>query len=914
MNKKILFPSDELEQFIEFGGGKAVGLKRLMDSQVNVPPFFVLTNDFFSSCFDLENSVFVISEEDDLILKEKEINEFIAKSNFKEEQVLLIKQSLQTMKMDQSFLAIRSSGHDEDSKTHSFAGQFLSFLFQKGEKNIEKCLKECFQSAFSERVLNYRRMNGLSSKSIKMSVVIQQMINSDSAGVGFSHNPIDLSDRSNIIIESVFGQGEGLVGGLYDADQFLINKLTFSISKKQCGPKDKKLAMDSGGGLVEVDIEKDLRSQFSLEDYLVIELAKITQKLCTHFKMPIDIEWALENGKLYILQMRPITVLPNENIFNELLMGDIPILWDNSNIVESFSGVTTPLTFSYAKKGYDTVYRICCDLAGVPQDVLDNHQHAFAHMLGQINGRVYYNLLNWYRVLFLMPGSSTSKGFMETMLGVKDNIDVNKKKHFDIESTAPRYSFATKLKMNSKLLYQFIIVDKTVKKFMDLHQSTYDELDQMKLEEMSLQSIYFLYKNIEKKILLEWKAPIINDFLVMIFFGTLRKLTSKWILNTEGQSEIQNDLLCGEGDIISTRPTKDLMIMAEWFDRIYANDAKYFTTLSVEAVMEIIWENKQFPELYSRFQRYINDFGFRCSNEQKLEEKDLHEDPTMAVSSFLGYLKNKKYSVPEMEANEVLIRKNAETIVDSHLFGLKKSLFKWVLKHARKAVRNRENLRFARTRSYGTSRRIFRVIGDKFFQLDIIDHPRDIFFLTVEEIFDYIHGVSVTNNLRALALIRKTEYEENLKKSDPPERFITVGAATATFRYPQLLSSLDLLKDKFVQLDPNVFQGISCSPGIVNGVVLVAKNIQDAKMIDGEILLAYRTDPGWVPLYPNCKGLAIERGSLLSHSAVVAREMGLPTIVGLNGSPVSKIKSGMTVELNATKGLLILKPALGENL
>jgi len=396
----------------------------------------------------------------------------------------------------------------------------------------------------------------------------------------------------------------------------------------------------------------------------------------------------------------------------------------------------------------------------------------------------------------------------------------------------------------------------------------------------------------------------------MIFFGTLRKITEKWIKKEEGQSEIQNDLLCGEGDIISTRPTKDLMVIAQWFDQTHPKESELFTHKRVEEVVDIIWNKKTYPELLSRFQKYINDFGFRCSNEQKLEEKDLHEDPLMAVSNFMGYLKNKKYSVHEMEENELRIRANAENIVDNKIIGLKKIIFKWVLKHARKAVRNRENLRFARTRSYGTSRRIFRSIGEKFFKLELIDHPRDIFFLTVEEIFNYIHGVAITNNLRGLVSVRKKEYEDNLQKNDPPERFITIGAATAIFNYPLLLNSLDLLKDKFIQEDPNVFLGISCSPGIVSGKVLVAKNIEDAKKIDGEILLAYRTDPGWVPLYPNCKGLAIERGSLLSHSAVVAREMGLPTIVGLNGSPVTKIKSGMNVELNATKGLLIKREDL----
>jgi pyruvate,water dikinase len=905
MKKKYLIAQDSINLFNELGGGKALGLKKLYDCDINVPPFFVITHKFFDELFNLEHEVFQVKENFSAEKMQENIEIYLNTIKFNDEQWNMIDHLLESNSMRNCFLAIRSSGHDEDSKLHSFAGQFLSFLFQKTKEDIEGSIKECFRSAYSERVLMYRLVNKLDNQNIKMSVVVQKMINSECAGVAFSHNPINLSDRKNILIESVFGQGEGLVGGYFDADQFLFDREKLIQIQKKIGPKDKMFAMAPKGGIEEIDIPKSKLVISSIDDQNVFKIAAVCKKLLELYKYPIDIEWAIEENQLYILQMRPITNLPPESIFEETLMGGIPILWDNSNIVESFSGVTTPLTFSYAKVGYDTVYRICCDLIGVPKNVLDNHKNAFEHMLGQINGRVYYNLLNWYSVLFLMPGSSTSKGFMETMLGVKDNLDDSKKQYFDLEKKAPQYSLTTKLKMYSKLIYQFLIVDRTVDQFMHLHKTTYDELDEVDFNNLSLQEIDALYRSIEKKILLEWKAPIINDFLVMIFFGSLRKLTEKWIPKKEGQNEIQNDLLCGEGDIISTRPTKDLMAIASWFDQTYPDDSLTISMLSIEEVQAIVFKNKKYPDLSIRFEKYIKDFGFRCSNEQKLEEMDLHEDPSMAISNFITYLKNKKYSVEEMEINELKIRKNAENIVNENLSGIKKIFFSWVLKNARKAVRNRENLRFARTRSYGLSRRIFRSIGDKFYKLEILNEPRDIFFLSISEIFDIIHGVSVTSNVLLLAELRKKEYHDNLLKNDPPERFITVGAAAPQFNFPMLLSSLDLLKDKFIQTDPNVFQGISCSPGIVSGTLLVAKNIEDAKKINGEILLAYRTDPGWVPLYPNCKGLAIERGSLLSHSAVVAREMGLPTIVGLNGSPVKKLKSGVVVELNATKGILV---------
>ncbi len=118
-----------------------------------------------------------------------------------------------------------------------------------------------------------------------------------------------------------------------------------------------------------------------------------------------------------------------------------------------------------------------------------------------------------------------------------------------------------------------------------------------------------------------------------------------------------------------------------------------------------------------------------------------------------------------------------------------------------------------------------------------------------------------------------------------------------------MLSSGDLLKDKVrVSDDPNVLLGISCCPGNVSGTVVVANTIEEAKALNGEIFVTKRTDPGWVPLYPSCSGLIIERGSLLSHSAVIARELGLPTIVGVSGGLMTKLTTGQKVELNATLG------------
>ena len=153
-----------------------------------------------------------------------------------------------------------------------------------------------------------------------------------------------------------------------------------------------------------------------------------------------------------------------------------------------------------------------------------------------------------------------------------------------------------------------------------------------------------------------------------------------------------------------------------------------------------------------------------------------------------------------------------------------------------------------------------------------------------------------------LAALRRSEYDEYRRTPPPPDRFLTRGAAGASLRYPALLSDRDLLAGQDDDEDPDVLRGTPCCPGVVEAPVRVATSFEDCEGISGEILVTERTDPGWIPVFPACAGLIIERGSLLSHSAVVARELGIPTIVGVGGKPLSRLTTGQHVRMDAGKG------------
>ncbi|MCM2280670.1 MAG: phosphoenolpyruvate synthase [Bdellovibrionaceae bacterium] len=893
---------ESLTRFSEFGGGKARNLAALTQLGCPVPEWFCVSSVAFEEFLKANRlhekliptePFATFAEGVESLLTRMPIPDLIVR----EIQMQIAKQGLNGL-----FLAVRSSGLDEDSAENSFAGQFSSYLFQRGLDAVLLSLRKCWASAYSERALSYRRERGLPLTGIAVGVVIQKMVNADSAGVAFSRHPIRILDRDQLLISSVWGLGEGLVSGALDSDNFEVHRTTWAI-QTALAEKTEAFRQDPGGGVRAEPTDPARVKESSLTEEQVREVARLCVDLEAKLGAPQDCEWAFESGKLYCVQTRPITNLPPPNFYDLSLRGEGPILWDNSNIIESYSGVTSPLTFSFASRAYRQVYIQFCEVMGVPQAEIHAREEMFRNMLGLLRGRIYYNLVNWYRLVLMLPGSSNNKGFMETMMGVKQQLKPEVVKLFDFVNHPLEYSLGDKLRLIWGTIQRFRNIDSIVSTFQAHFETVYQDARQKDFTRMPLDAQLAQYHHLEEQLLKRWHAPIINDYLCMVFFGLIKRLTEKWVAADSEGSSLQNDLLCGQGDLESTEPTKSLMRIAEWIDTGDAQIRAWFLSKPSDEIWREIRDSGRYPELRARVYEFLDKYGFRCVNELKLEEPDLHDDPAFAINSIASYVRTKSYSISKMEEREREIRGQAEAKLRTLLSGWKLSVYLWVLKHTRKAVRNRENLRFARTKVFGVARHLFRGMGLNLVRLGFLSDPKDVFFITVEELIGFAEGRAVSVDLKPMVASRRREYAAYDEQAPPPDRFLTYGAAGVTIPYAQVLSESDLLAaDRPVNTDPNVLVGTPCCPGVIEGVVRVVKELKEAEGLNGEILVTSRTDPGWVPLYPSCSGLLIERGSLLSHSAVVARELGLPTIVGISGGLMTKLKTGMRVKIDAGRG------------
>jgi pyruvate,water dikinase len=679
------------------------------------------------------------------------------------------------------------------------------------------------------------------------------MVKALAAGVAFSADPVT-GDRNVAVVSAILGLADRLVGGEADGDSYRIG---------------------ADGRTLDAEIVGDAPALTGAQRAEVAAMARRSEQ---YFGCPQDIEWAFDDRGLHMLQSRPITTLGAKAEPD----GD-PVIWDNSNIIESYPGVTSPLTFSFARYVYAHVYRAFSKLMGVSPNLVEEHRAVFENMLGLVDGRVYYNLLNWYRALALFPGFKANRKFMEGMMGVSEALPQDM-----ADAIAPPTDDALERvidnlrlgRVGAGLVWHEIRIRATIDAFYRRLNSALARPD-AEIDAMAATQLAAEYRNLEQQLLAKWDAPLVNDFLCMIAFGAAKSAMEKWA-GDDGLAFLSN-LLIGQGDIVSAEPARLIRDMGAMVrDR---PDILKRLAAGERAAADAS------PELRVAFDAYIVKFGDRCTQELKLESRTLHEDPAQVLMAIAAA------AAPRKAKNVVARNEAAEAAGDLHDLipqPGKRMLAGWLLKWAKARVRDRENLRFERTRLFGRVRRIFLAMGARLVEAGVLDTKRDVFNLTVDELLGAVEGACITGNLRALAVLRQAEHKAQLARPDPPERFTVSGA--------HITGIAGLAAQSAAPGEGGeTRKGLACCKGVVTAKVRVIEDPRVEALLPGEILVARHTDPGWIAVFANAAGVIAERGSLLSHSAIVAREMGVPCVVSLKGA-TQWLKTGDIVRLDGGAG------------
>ncbi|NHB94983.1 phosphoenolpyruvate synthase [Photorhabdus stackebrandtii] len=896
---KYLYAQDNAIELAEHSlGGKAANLLWLTQNGFPVPDYWIISSEVLNSL--LINDTFAINIVEQLAsvphdISQEKLDAIAAPLRQWLQSIPLPAEleeelSLLSENYPDAFFAVRSSAIGEDAANASFAGQMDSYLFQRGKSALADSLRAVMASAFNTRALQYRLHKQLPMGNIRSAVIIQNMVAGEVSGVMFTAHPVTGS-RQHCLISSAWGTGEGVVSGECDTDEFSVHLTTPEI-ERHITQKGTASVFDttSGSGTVTMSVAEEKQWKPTLPDREIYALRDIGKKIAAARGCPQDIEWTIQNHQIFILQTRPITRLPRLNDKSER-----HIIFDNSNIQESYCGITTPLTFSFARAGYATVYEQTIRALGCSDKQINQHRSMLENMLGLTKGRIYYNINNWYKGLLLLPSFQTNKKDMERMMGLEDPVDF-------IEDKIP--SLSDKIKKLPqmgwallRLLYAFRTMDQRVELFLEQFKQHAAAIRRTELHICNSSQLIEKLKYLDEHLLQRWTTPILNDFYVMMFNGRVhRGLTAAGI---ENSSALLGDLLSGDEDIESTQPTKVLLKMCQ-----YARQNSALCTLLThgDARTLLTQVRKLDTSFHQQCIDYIEKYGDRTMGELKLETITLKQDPSFLFLIIKNYLAIDTLTPETLSSRERKLRTQAENTafqqIREQLGSKRMEAFKKNLRKLRQAIRHRENMRFTRTRMFGLYRDIFIQLGQAYALEGLLAEPRDIFYLTLEEIYSGYEGTAVQTQLKPLVAIRKQEYASYETEEEPAHHFFIRGSLyqQQDYSYPY--------QERQTPTDSGMLQGIGCYPGVVETTIRLIKNPQDEMSLAGQILCTVRTDPGWAPLFPTAGGLLIERGSTLSHSAVVARELGIPAIVGIPAI-TQILKDGDRVRMDGATGSVI---------
>lgn len=658
--------------------------------------------------------------------------------------------------------AVRSSCDVEDSSESSYAGCFKTVL-NVNKEQLEEAAFQVFES-FGE----------YSGK-----VIIQEMISSEISGVIFTANPIGILNE--MVVVAGLGLGDGVVEDKVNTSTYYYNI-------------DDKIYYYDGENILKNDVVK--------------ELIQIAQTIKEHFAFEADIEFAIHDGRIYILQVRPITTLKD---VNEM------IILDNSNIVESYPGISLPLTQDFVKEIYYKVFRSLVHRLTGDKVLVGKMDARLKNMTDIANARVYYRISNWYNVLSLLPFSKKIISIWQEMLGV-----TNKKVTCDFKA-----GFKTK----AHVLGSFInLIITSPKKMEELNQ-------------------YFIEKQGEYRLLID-KAHTTEELLNA--YGTIMQdLTSVWDIT------LVNDMYSFIFTALSGKKGKVRL-------------ANIKNLESMKPVIELnelvkLYKSQGLSDIYlAKEKEYIENFGDRCLEELKLETKTYRTNPELL----------RQY----IEGAEILALPNKTTAGKD----------KYFVRKAKIGIYNREISRMNRTRIFGLAREIMLRIGDNFVMQGYLKSREDVFYLFYRELSENQDYTQVVEERRKL-----------YKNYESLPAFSRLVFKDEIYHKNYVHSGTELLEK------PDKLFGIASSVGIVKGEVLVIDSPDINIDTSNKIIVTKTTDPGWVFLIKNSLGIVAEKGSMLSHTAIITRELKKPSVV--NVKDITKVvKTGDVVELNAAEGMITI--------
>ena len=868
---KDMDKSVPIDTGIKLIGGKGANLVELSKIKgINVPDAFCISTEAFKRIIGETSSINELLDQlSDLKADDRnrigelsaEIRRIIEGTAIPEDISEEIAHLLSTLG-EQDAYAVRSSATAEDLPTASFAGQQDSYLNIVGTDAILTHISKCWASLFTDRAIIYRIQNGFDHRKVYLAVVVQKMIFPQTAGILFTADPVT-SNRKLLSIDASFGLGEAMVSGLVNADNYKV--CNGRIIDKKISTKKLAVYAVKDGGTRQQEIEGEKQNTQALTDEQILQLEHIGRKIEEHFGSPQDIEWCLakepDSQTIYIVQSRPITTIY-----------PIPEANDQENHV-------------YVSVGHQQMMTDPMKPLGLSFFLLTT-----SAPMRKAGGRLFVDVT-------LQLASPAGRNVLINVLGKSDPLITDA-----MTTIVERGDFIKTLPPEIK---QEQTPDKNSKE--TLHrdyqiQIEYDPAIVPDLIKRSQTSINELKQNIQSKSGSDLFDFILEDIQILkkimsdpqsfavIMSGMnaaswINEKMNEWL----GEKNVADTLSQSVPNNITSEMGLELLNVADVI-RPYPEVIAYLKTVKDENFLDELVKFDGAKKIQDSINAFLNKYGMRCSGEIDITRTRWSEKPTTLLPVILSNIKNfepnagpRRFEQGRREAleKEQELLDRLKLLPDGEQ---KAEETKRMINLVRNYSGYREYPKYGIVSCYFIYKQALLKEVEKLVHDNIIHEKDDFYYLTFEELREVVQTNKVDYQV-----INKRKAEYRLYEKLTPPRVITSDGEIITGRY------------KRENLPAGAIVGLAVSSGIIEGRARVILSMEDADLEEGDILVTTFTDPSWTPLFVSIKGLVTEVGGLMTHGAVIAREYGLPAVVGVENA-TKLIKDGQRIRVHGTEG------------
>ncbi|HFJ9328282.1 TPA: phosphoenolpyruvate synthase [Bacillus paranthracis] len=846
-------------------GGKGLNLGELSNIQgIQVPEGFCVTTVGYEKAIEQNEELQTLLQqltklklEDRAQIGEmsKEIREVIMAVQIPSDVVEAVAHYLSRFGNEHAY-AVRSSATAEDLPYASFAGQQDTYLNIIGKEAILQHVRKCWASLFTERAVMYRMQNGFEHNQVSICVVVQKMVFPEASGILFTADPVT-SNRKVLSIDASFGLGEALVSGLVSADNYKVKE--GKITETMIATKKLAIYAVKEGGTETKQIDPAQQKVQTLSEQQILQLERIGRQIEAYFGCPQDIEWCLARNTVYIVQSRPITTLypiPAENDGENhvyISVGHQQMMTDAMKPLGlSFFLLTTnaPMRKAGGRLFVDATPRLASPAS---RDYLIN-------TLGKSDPLVrdaLTTIIERDNFITLLPDDEKEKSVGKGVPPVSTQPEIENDP-----------AIVTELIKNSEASLEELKQNMQLKSGVDVLNFILEDIQQLKKVLFNPQSIAVIMAGMNAS---TW----INEKMK-------QWLGEKNAADTLSQS-VQNNITSEMG--LALMDVADVI-------RPYQEVITYLQHVEDDSFLDELVQFKGGEKARDAISTFLNKYGMRCSGEIDITKTRWSEKPTTIIPMILNNIRDFEYGASKRKFEEGLqeaLKKEEELIERlQHLPDSKQKVeeTKQMIRNIRNFIGYREYPKYGMINRYFIYKQALLKEAEQLVQSGVIHEVDDIYYLTFEE----LHEVVRTKKLN-YELIHKQKNDYKLYEKLTPPRIMTSDGEIITGKY------------KRENLPADAIAGLPVSSGVVEGRARVILNMEEANLEEGDILVTAFTDPGWTPLFVSIKGLVTEVGGLMTHGAVIAREYGLPAVVGVENA-TKLIKDGQRIRVHGTEGYI----------